>query len=52
MNHYAGIGLPRIALVEMVPPVLRRAREPFPAPVHTLGAIHLAAIEFVRNQGM
>ena len=42
----------RIAIIEMVPPVLRRALEPFPAPVRTLDAIHLAAIEFIRAQGM
>jgi hypothetical protein len=35
----------------MVPPVLRRALEPFPAPVQTLDAIHLAAIEFICSQG-
>ena len=39
----------RIAMIEMVPPVLRRALEPFPAPVRTLDAIHLAAIEFIRS---
>jgi predicted nucleic acid-binding protein len=43
--------LDRIAIIEMVPPVLRRALEPFPAPVRTLDAIHLAAIEFIRSQG-
>ena len=41
----------RIALIEMVPPVLARAFEPFPTPVRTLDAIHLAAIEFIRAQG-
>jgi hypothetical protein len=41
----------RIAIIEMVPPVLRRALEPFPVPVRTLDAIHLAAIDFVRSQG-
>ena len=41
----------RIAVIEMVPPVLRRALQPFPVPVRTLDAIHLAAIEFIRNQG-
>ena len=41
----------RIAIIEMMPPVLRRALEPFPAPVRTLDAIHLAAIEFIRSQG-
>jgi hypothetical protein len=34
----------------MVPPVLARALKPFPAPVRTLDAIHLAAIEFIRSQ--
>jgi predicted nucleic acid-binding protein len=43
--------LDRIAIIEMVPPVLRRALKPFPAPVCTLDAIHLAAIEFIRSQG-
>jgi len=38
-------------MIEMVPPVLGRALEPFPAPVRTLDAIHLAAIEFIRSQG-
>src|ERR1700756_35650 len=41
----------RIAMIEMVPPVLRRALEPFPIQVRTLDAIHLAAIEFIRSQG-
>jgi uncharacterized protein len=41
----------RIGLIEMVPPVLRRALEPFPAAVRTLDAIHLAAIDFIRSQG-
>jgi hypothetical protein len=41
----------RIAMIEMVPAVLRRAFEPFPAPVRTLDAIHLAAIEFIRDHG-
>ena len=34
----------RIAMIEMVPPVLRRALKPFPARVRMLDAIHLAAI--------
>ena len=41
----------RIAVIEMVPRVLRRALQPFPVPVRTLDAIHLAAIEFIRTQG-
>src|SRR5262245_42691873 len=41
----------RVAMVEMVGPVLRRALQPFPAPVRTFDAIHLAALEFMRAQG-
>jgi len=43
--------LQRVALVEMVPAVLARALEPFPAPVRTLDALHLSSAEFVRSQG-
>ena len=41
----------RVALVELTPPVLARALEPFPSPVRTLDALHLASIEFLRGQG-
>ena len=40
----------RVAMIEMVGPVLARALQPFPVPVRTLDAIHLAAVEFVRAQ--
>ena len=40
----------RLALVELEPRVLARALEPFPTPVRTLDALHLAAIEFLRGQ--
>jgi hypothetical protein len=40
----------RIAIIEIVPPVLRRALEPFPIPVRTVDAIHLASLEFIRSQ--
>ena len=43
--------LGRIALLELTAPVLARALEPFPAPVRTLDALHLASIEFLRQQG-
>lgn len=43
--------LSRIALVEMQPLVLQRALEPFPTPVRTLDAIHLASLEFLRTHG-
>jgi len=42
--------LGRIALIELAPPVLARALEPFPVPLGTLDALHLASIEFLREQ--
>ena len=42
--------LQRLALLELAPPVLARALEPFPSPVRTLDALHLASIEFLRAQ--
>lgn len=41
----------RIALLELAPPVLARALEPFPIAVRTLDALHLASAEFLRQQG-
>jgi predicted nucleic acid-binding protein len=41
----------RVALLELVQPVLARALEPFPAPLRTLDALHLASVEFLRSQG-
>jgi len=41
----------RIALVELAPPVLARALEPFPSPVRTLDALHLASLDFLRERG-
>ena len=41
----------RVALLELVQPVLERALEPFPSAVRTLDALHLASIEFLRGQG-
>jgi predicted nucleic acid-binding protein len=43
--------LERLALLEMLPNVLARAVEPFPVPVRTLDALHLASIEFLRGLG-
>lgn len=39
----------RISLVELHPLVLTRAVEPFPIPVRTLDAFHLASVEFLRG---
>jgi hypothetical protein len=43
--------LSRVAFVELSPPVLARALEPFPKPVRTLDALHLAAMDFLQKQG-
>jgi predicted nucleic acid-binding protein len=43
--------LNRIAFVELSPQVLTRALEPFPKPVRTLDALHLASMDFLRRQG-
>jgi len=40
-----------IAFLELTPPVLARALEPFPVPVRTLDALHLASANFLRAQG-
>ncbi|MEO7520713.1 MAG: PIN domain-containing protein [Gemmatimonas sp.] len=42
--------LHRLALLELAPPVLARALDPFPVPVRTLDGLHLASIEFLRAQ--
>jgi predicted nucleic acid-binding protein len=39
--------LVRVSLVELAPTVLARALEPFPAPVRTLDALHLATAHFL-----
>ncbi len=39
--------LARVSLVELAPTVLARALEPFPAPVRTLDALHLATVQFL-----
>jgi predicted nucleic acid-binding protein len=41
----------RLRLMELSPLVLARALRPFPAPLRTLDALHLATIEFIRAQG-
>jgi predicted nucleic acid-binding protein len=43
--------LARVALIDLAPPVLARALEPFPRPVRTLDALHLATVEFLRGHG-
>ncbi len=43
--------LGRVAFLEMARPVLERALEPFPTPVRTLDALHLASMDFLRKLG-
>jgi predicted nucleic acid-binding protein len=41
----------RMTLFELAPEVLSRALEPFPVPVRTLDALHLATISYIADQG-
>lgn len=43
--------LARLAWVELRPEVLGRATRPFPAPVRTLDALHLASVSFLLERG-
>ena len=43
--------LRRLSFVELLPTVLRRVLQPFPLPVRTLDALHLATVAFLREQG-
>lgn len=40
-----------VSLLELSPLVLARALDPFPAPVRTLDALHLASMDFLRSRG-
>ena len=42
----------RVALIELTPPVLARALEPFPTLLRTLDALHMASVEFLRGRGL
>jgi predicted nucleic acid-binding protein len=43
--------LDRIAMLELMSGVLARAIEPFPLPLRTLDAMHLASLEHLRDLG-
>lgn len=43
--------LATVSLLELAPPVLARALEPFPVPVRTLDALHLASLDFLSRAG-
>ena len=40
----------RVSFLELSPLVLGRALEPFPVPVRTLDALHLASIDYLRGR--
>ena len=40
-----------VEALDMNRPILSRALEPWPAPVRTLDALHLATLEYLRRQG-
>jgi predicted nucleic acid-binding protein len=41
----------RLAILELSPPVLTRALEPFPTSVRTLDALHLASLDYLKQRG-
>jgi predicted nucleic acid-binding protein len=43
--------LDRVGLIELIPSVLARALDPFPVPVRTLDALHLASMAHLRGRG-
>ena len=53
MSHAEDVRLllGRLSILELAPAVLARALEPFPTPVRTLDALHLASIDFLRGMG-
>jgi len=50
-GHAVRLTLARLAWVEMHPDVLARATLPFPVPVRTLDALHLASLGFLMERG-
>lgn len=51
LGEAARLALHRLAMLELTPPVLARALDPFPVAVRTLDALHLASMDFLRAQG-
>jgi hypothetical protein len=47
----ARVLLSGIELLELSEPVLARALEPWPTPIRTLDALHLATVSYLRQQG-
>lgn len=42
--------LARVSFLELSPVVLSRALQPFPMPLRTLDALHLASLDYLRSQ--
>jgi predicted nucleic acid-binding protein len=42
----------RVALIDLIEPVVSRATQPFSVPVRTLDALHLASMAFLLEQGV
>jgi hypothetical protein len=49
-SHGDAVRALTVALLELAPPVLARALDPFPIPVRTLDALHLSSIELLRQR--
>lgn len=52
-RHHEAVAalLERVSLIELSPVVLGRALQPFPSPVRTLDALHLATLDFLHRNG-
>ena len=51
LNDDARTLIAHVSLIALTPTVLERALDPFPVPVRTLDALHLASIDFLRARG-
>jgi hypothetical protein len=50
--HLAQLMLSTIRLIDLDPPTLSRALQPFPVSVRTLDAIHLSTMLFLQGRGI
>lgn len=49
LTDRAGLLIERVQFIEMTPAVLMRALEPFPIPLRTLEALHMASLAYLRQ---
>jgi predicted nucleic acid-binding protein len=52
VSQHARNFLETVELVDLARPVLERALQPFPVPLRTLDAIHLATLIYLRGRGL